>query len=115
LDGDRFLETVSNKKSHLHGIVEVDETFFLEPKKGSYSLKREARQRGSGGTKRGLSLQQIPVLIEKDRNGNISNAVLKKVNEKALIKSLLPILGKDVLLCSDANNIYKAFTKHFHF
>lgn len=111
----RFLETVSNVKSHLHGIVEVDETFFLESKKGSYSLKREARQRGSGATKRGLSLQQIPVLIARDRNGNISDAVLQRANEKALIKSLLPLLDKDVLLCSDANNIYKAFTKHFNF
>jgi len=111
----RFLETISNMKSDLHGIVEVDETFFLESKKGSYYLKREARKRGSKATRRGLSIEQIPVLIARDRNGNMSDAVLKKANEKALIQSLLPILDKDVLLCSDGNNIYKAFTKHFHF
>ena len=45
----------------------------------------------------------------------MSDAILKSANEKALIKSLLPILDKDVLLCTDGNNIYKAFAKHFHF
>ncbi len=112
----RFLKTISDIKSkHLHGIVEADETFFLQSSKGNHHLKRKARKRGSGATKRGLSTQQIPVLISRDRNGNMSDAILKSANEKALIKSLLPILDNDVLLCTDGNNIYKAFAKHFNF
>ena len=112
----RFLQTISDIKSkHLHGIVEVDETFFLESSKGDHHLERKARKRGSKATKRGLSSQQIPVLISRDRNGNMSDFVLENANEKALIKALLPILDKDILLCSDGNNIYKAFAKHFNF
>lgn len=112
----RFLTSISKlKDKHLHGIVEADETFFLQSSKGKRNLKRIARRRGSGARRAGLSSEQIPVLIVRDRSGNMSDSVLKKANEKALIKSLLSILDKDVLLCTDGNNIYKAFTKHFKF
>ncbi len=51
----RFLRGLRDKKdSSLKGIVEADETFFLESFKGSRNLERRARKRGGKATKRGL-------------------------------------------------------------
>ncbi len=64
----RFLAKLSGAKpAHLHGIVEADETYFLESFKGSRNLPRPARKRGGKAAKRGLSDEQIPVLIARDR------------------------------------------------
>ena len=50
----RFLHGLRDKKdSSLKGIVEADETFFLESFKGSRNLGRTARKRGGKATKRG--------------------------------------------------------------
>ncbi|MCB1986386.1 MAG: IS1 family transposase [Nitrosomonas sp.] len=64
----RFLELSDTQKTtHLTGITEADETFFLESLKGKKrEMKRAARKRGSKASKRGLSFEQIPVLICRD-------------------------------------------------
>jgi transposase-like protein len=57
----RFLARPARSKPlHLHGIVEADETYFLESHKGERHLPRPPR-------KRGLSHEQIPVLIARNR------------------------------------------------
>ena len=54
----RFLHGLRDKKdSSLKGIVEADETFFLESFKGSRNLGRTARKRGGKAAKRGLSAE----------------------------------------------------------
>ena len=73
----RFLHGLrDNKDRSLKGIVEADETFFLESFKGSRNLGRTARKRGGKAAKRGLSAEQVPVLIARDRHGEMTDEVL---------------------------------------
>ena len=53
----------------LKGIVEADETYVLESRKGARGLGRKARRRGGKAKKRGLSREQVPVLMAADRSG----------------------------------------------
>ncbi len=103
------------KAQHLHGIVEFDETYFLESHKGERDLGCKARKRGGKATKRGISSQQIAVLIVRDRNGNTTDAILKQSNQNSISKVMLPVLDKDALLCSDSKPSYKAFARDSHF
>lgn len=103
------------KAEHLHGIVEFDETYFLESHKGERHLGRKARRRGGKAAHRGVSSEQIPVLIVRDRNGNTTDAVLQKSDQDSIADVMLPVLDKDTLLCSDKKPVYKAFAKRHHF
>ena len=67
----------------LKGIVEADETYVLESRKGARGLGRKARRRG-GKAKRGLSREQVPVLMAADRSGTTVSAVLPRVDAAAL-------------------------------
>jgi len=56
----------------LKGVVEADETFFLESFKGKRDLTaRPPRKRGGKAKRRGLSQEQIAVLAAVDRAGGI--------------------------------------------
>jgi len=65
LDGVRYLQP-----GILRGLVEVDETYFRQSFKGSRHLPlgRKAKKRGMPAEKRGLSREQIPVLVARDRS-----------------------------------------------
>jgi len=111
----RFLKVASNiKAEHLEGIVEADETFFLESHKGDHHLERKPRKRGGKATQRGLSLEQIPVLIVRDREGHTTDSILTHANTQEITKVISPLIDEDVLLCSDGNRIYSAFAKALH-
>ena len=61
----------------LTGIAEADETFFLLSFKGQRSgLARPARKRGGKAAARGLSHEQVPVLVARDRSGATMDCVL---------------------------------------
>lgn len=78
----RFLSAPAlDKPSQLTGIVEAGETFILESFKGKRAgLPRPARKRGGKAGKRGLSAEQIPVLVARDRSGAATDAVLAKLD-----------------------------------
>jgi len=108
----RFLKGfVADKATVLSGIAEADETFFLESLKGQRNLPRPARKRGGKAAKPGLSAEQIPVLIARDRNGEVFDAILEKVNAKQLGAALKPVLSKDTLLCTDGSQAFRAMAK----
>ncbi|HIJ82766.1 MAG: hypothetical protein HW380_1878 [Magnetococcales bacterium] len=108
----RFLKAfVEDKSTKLSGIAEADETFFLESFKGQRKLPRPARKRGGKASKPGLSVEQIPVLIARDRNGETFDVVLKGIDAKNLGDALKPIIGKDTLLCTDGSKAFKAMAK----
>ncbi len=102
------------KAQHLHGIVEFDETYFLESHKGERDLDRKPRQRGGRASKRGISSQQTAVLIARDRNGNTIDVILVKSNKETIADMMLPVLDEDALLCSDKKPSYLAFAKQYH-
>ncbi|MFD1777205.1 IS1595 family transposase [Fredinandcohnia salidurans] len=89
----------------LQGIVESDETFFLESDKGKKTIiHRKAR-------KRGISKEQICVVVAHDRNGQILSQKAGKGRISAI--QLDQVLGRHIdtsaLLCTDTATNYKKF------
>jgi hypothetical protein len=102
----RFLALPAQvKPSHLHGIVEADETYFLESPKGGAPSLRPPRKRGGMVAKRGLSDEQNPVLVVRDRSATTTDAVLPRANTAAVSAMLGPIVDPDAALCSDSTAI----------
>lgn len=111
----RFLAIPARiKPSHLHGIVEADETYFLESFKGSRHLTRPPRKRGGKAAKRGLSDEQIPVLIARDRTQSTTDAVLSSASTQAVRSVLEPVIDPDAVLCSDGSRVYVSLAKKLH-
>lgn len=61
------------KPASLPGAAEMDETYFLESFKSRKVVGRPPRKRGGRVAKRGLSREQIPVLVARDRSGVITD------------------------------------------
>lgn len=101
----RFLVLPEGQKpGKLTGIAEADETYFLESFKGKKSdMPRRPHKRGGKAEKRGLSKEQIPVLICRDRAGNTSDHILEKDDAEHLCQALKPLLTSDSILCSDSS------------
>ena len=87
----RFLAAARSDSEVLKGIVEADETYVLESQKGARGLGRKARRRGGKAKKRGLSREQVPVLMAADRSGTTVSAVLPRVDAAALSAALDPV------------------------
>ena len=100
----RFLALPNlQKASKLVGIAEADETYFLESFKGrKHDMPRAPRMRGGVAAKRGLSAEQIPVLICRDRAGSTADFVLEKADKKHIEAALKPVLAVDSVLCTDS-------------
>ena len=102
----RFLAAARSDSEVLKGIVEADETYVLESRKGARGLGRKARRRGGKAKKRSLSREQVPVLMAADRSGTTVSAVLPRVDAAALTAALDPVVAKDALLVSDGGASY---------
>ena len=88
----------------LTGIAEADETMCLLSFKGKRSgLGRKARKRGGKASKRGLSHEQVPILVARDRAGATMNCVLKAMDISSLSTALKPFVTKDIVLCTDGS------------
>lgn len=108
----RFLTSPENHQAKLlSGIAEADETFFLNSKKGSRDLDRKPRKRGGKAQKRGLSKEQVCVLVARDRNGATIDAIMPQLTKETLKQTLSSVLDKDIMLCSDGSAIYSTFAK----
>jgi transposase-like protein len=109
----RFLASLAgDKPKALSGIVEGDETFILESFKGKRSgLRRAARKRGGKSTKRGLSAEQIPILIARDRLGATTDAVLPKLNRVSITAALGSIVTTANEFCCDGGTAIVAFAR----
>jgi transposase-like protein len=98
----------------LKGIVESDETFFLESDKGKKEIThRKPRKRGGVATKRGISNEQICVLVAQDRNGQVISQMAGKGRIKSadIDRVLGAFIDQSSLLCSDTATNYKKFAK----
>lgn len=89
------------KPAVLAGVAEIDETYVLESFKGSKVVGRKARKRGGRAAKRGLSREQIPVMVARDRSGSTTDYVLTDTHKAAVMAVLKPILPPDVVVCTD--------------
>ena len=107
----RFLANATHPPSvKMMGIVEADETFFTENFKGSRTIRHRAPKKRGKSSKRN-SPDRVPVLLVRDRNGSTANFVYRTIEKQAVHDSLLPLVDKEVVLCTDGNSIYQSFAK----
>jgi transposase-like protein len=101
----------------LAGVVESDETYFRESNKGHRNIKnqlgRKPRKRGKKATKRGISSEQVCVLVAQDRQGHVfsqvaGNGRISAVKIDSLIGRYSPYI---TALCTDAESPYRKFAK----
>jgi transposase-like protein len=96
----------------LIGIAEADETYFLRSNKGQRKgLGRPARKRGGKASKRGLSGEQVPVLVARDRGGGTADFILEAVDKAHVLAVLKPLLAQDAILCTDSSKALAAVAK----
>ena len=108
----RFLSQIADHQAqHVSGIVEADETFFLESFKGQRNLPRPPRKRGGRAKRRGLSAEQIPVLVVRDRSGQQADFKLEKLDALHVGERLRPLVDADAILCTDSAAVYTHFAK----
>ena len=109
----RFLSALNlDKPQRLSGIVEADETFILESFKGRRSdLPRTSRKRGGKASKRGLSAEQIPVMVARDRSGATIDAVLPHLDAASVTVALGNIITRPAELCCDGGAAITAFAR----
>ena len=109
----RFLAALNqDKPARLSGIVEADETFILESFKGKRAgMTRAPRKRGGKSAKRGLSKEQIPVIVTRDRSGATIDAVLPSLDARSIGLALGAALKGPVALCCDGGAAIGAFAR----
>ena len=105
------IETIN--PSQLSGIVEADETYFRISYKGQkHGLPRKAHKRATPSKFRGLSHEQIPVLVARDRSSNETlSTILRNRSTTELNRVLKSVLSSESILCADGATAYKQFGK----
>ena len=98
----------------LSGIVESDETFFLESMKGKQPVtNRKPHKRGAKSKFRGISHEQVCVLVAMDRNGHMlsQKAGMGRVTAKQIDAVIGNNIAPDSMLCSDSARNYIYYAK----
>ena len=96
------------------GIVEMDETYFLYSEKGKRNIKeRKPRKRGGTSQFRGISREQICVLIARDRQKATYSGVLGRgrLVKFQLDNAIGSKLSSDNTLCTDAWRAFSTYAK----
>lgn len=108
LDNMKNLEDCS-----LSGIVEADDTFFLHSQKGNRNIERKPRKRGGKSKKRGISSDQVCVLVARDRNDNTISevATFGRPSREQIDKVLGDRLSKDCIFLSDKHPSFRCFAR----
>jgi len=109
----RFLSGPAlDKPQMLQGIVEADETFILESFKGRRSgLARKARKRGGKARHPGLSSDNIPILVARDRSGATTDAVLPEDTAMFITQALASAMSPANVLVCDGGRPLRAFAR----
>ncbi len=100
-------------KSEFKGITESDDTFFLQSSKGCKLEDRLPRKRGGSASKRGISSEQVAVIVTADRGSELDLTVagfgrIKKIDIEMAIGQRI---SEETILCSDSHVSYKGFAK----
>ncbi|WP_309680480.1 IS1595 family transposase [Polaromonas sp.] len=104
----RFLEAAATHRAeHEGGIVEADETFFLESFKGQRKLPRPARKRAGVGA----HWEHIAVLVVRDRSGQTADFRLDKLDAHHIAAVLRPLIDRDAILCTDGARVYQTVAR----
>ena len=97
----------------LSGIIEADETYFLQSfkghrgwKKGAPPVDRPPRYRGSGAVKTGLSSEHVPVVTALDNSNHLVQGVLPQRTDSEIVALLVEQVDVGSLICSDGHSSY---------
>ncbi|MED4750815.1 IS1595 family transposase [Brevibacillus choshinensis] len=96
------------------GIVEVDETYFLYSEKGKRNIdRRKPRKRGGKANHRGISREQVCVLVARDRAKSTVSKVtcMGRVVKTQVEKVIGSKLHSENVLVTDAWRAYKTYAK----
>ena len=98
------------KANKLAGVAEADETYVLRSYKGQRrellsQQTRKPRRRGGKAAKRGLSAEQVPILVLRNRTGQTTDHVLQAANKRCVTEVLQPALANDAVLCTDGSGM----------
>jgi len=107
----RFLQFPSQSRESCAGITEMDETYFRESFKGKKLSHREPRKRGKEASIRGLSAEQIPVVVARDRAGRTCDAVLRARTAKEVGVRIGSYISPASVLCIEQSRILIKFAK----
>ncbi|MGK5079764.1 IS1595 family transposase [Janthinobacterium sp. HLX7-2] len=110
----RFLALAKTDRPRcLHGIAEADEMYVLESQKGSRHMTRPARRRGGRARQRGISNQQVCILVVRDRTGQTLDFVTGKgpLSKAKRHACLPPVIDRDILLVTDGHPAYPVFAR----
>jgi transposase-like protein len=103
----------NNDKANFNGITESDETFFLQSEKGKKKEDAKPRKRGGKASKRGISNEQVAVIVTTDRKNELDMTVatMGRISKKDIQDTIGFRINNHSILCSDAHRSYSAFAK----
>lgn len=110
----RFLDVPREVKDNgLTGVVEADEAYVLRSYKGQRrdllaNQTRRPRRRGGRAARRGLSSEQVPVLVARNRAGQTTDFVLASGTKAGLLAVLPTAMAADAVLCTDGSAMLAA-------
>lgn len=111
----KILASLSNKdEDFFSGITESDESFMLRSEKGMKVEYRKPRKRGGKSKKRGISKDQVAIIVTQDRNSllDLSVATLGRITKADIENAIGQRIKKEkTILCSDSHHSYKSFAK----
>ncbi len=111
----KVLDTVANiEDDSLQGIVEADDTFFLASRKGERNIGKKPRKRGGSSKKRGISTDQVCVLVARDRdNRTVADvATFGRISSDNIERLLGDRISKNSMLLTDRHPSFSSFAKH---
>lgn len=95
----------------MSGIIEGEETLILKFLNGKrLHLPPKACSRGGSLAKRGLSVEQIPIIIACNRHGATTDAMLRRMNLASIAAALDGIVTKCNAFSCDGGSVVVAFT-----
>ena len=103
----------NNDKDNFNGITESDETFFLQSEKGKKKIDVKPRKRGGKASKRGISNEQVAVIVTTDRKNELDMTVatMGRISKQDIQDTIGSRINNHSILCSDAHRSYSAFAK----
>lgn len=101
----------STDRGSFTGITESDETFFLISEKGKQQKDRKPRHRGGNAKKRGISNEQVAVIVTADRDAelDLTLATLGRIKKTDIENAIGDLVSTETILCSDSHVSYKGF------
>ena len=94
------------RRTGLPGSWRRTRPYVLESRKGERKLDRKPRRRGGKVRKRGLSREQVPILVAADRAGATLSDTLPALNADSVKDALEPVVARNASLVSDASGCY---------